>query len=87
MGRGPDPHIYLKVEGRADVRIGIRDSIVHIDRESPRIGTVVRIRTTKNQTETRTSRSVDRQPMLFQSASGGGMRPRVLCLLRPQRPP
>ncbi|WP_217928486.1 hypothetical protein [Bacteroides caecimuris] len=41
------------VEGRADVRIGIRDSVVHIDRTTARRATIVRIGTTEDSTEAR----------------------------------
>ena len=62
LGRGPAPHYRSKVEGRPDVRIGVRDTIVHIDISRPRIGTVVRITTTQHQTEARTPSTEARQP-------------------------
>ena len=40
-------------EGRADARIGIRDSMAHIDRATARIATIVRIGATENGTEAR----------------------------------
>ncbi len=40
-------------EGRADVRIGIRGSVVHIDRSYARIATVVGVGAAKHSTEAR----------------------------------
>ena len=42
-------------EGRADVRSGIRDSVVHIDRTSARSATVARIGATEDSTEARSN--------------------------------
>ena len=66
LGRGPTRQIALKVEGRADVHIGIRDSIVHIDIGDTRLRAIVRIATTKHQTEARTSRK-EGSSLLLQS--------------------
>ena len=66
LGRGPTRQIALKVEGRADVHIGIRDSIVHIDIGDTRLRAIVRIATTKHQTEARTARK-EGSSLLLQS--------------------
>ncbi len=51
------------VEGRADVRIGIRDSVVHIDRTTARMATIVRIGTTEDSTEVRRRLMDDSSPV------------------------
>ena len=45
----------LKVEGRPDVRIGVRDRIVHIDNTETRLRTIVSIAGTENEPETGTT--------------------------------
>ena len=50
-------------EGRADVRIGIRDSVVHIDRTTARMATIVRIGTTEDSTEVRRRLMDDSSPV------------------------
>ncbi|WP_289866116.1 hypothetical protein, partial [uncultured Muribaculum sp.] len=51
-GEALSPRFWI-VEGRADVRIGIRGSVVHIDRSYARIATVVGVGAAKHSTEAR----------------------------------
>ena len=84
----------LKVEGRPDVRIGVRDRIVHIDNTETRLRTIVSIAGTENEPETGTTslRRNDVQRYCFspknaefvllniQKFRAGALRARVLCL-------
>jgi hypothetical protein len=74
MGRGPCRRIsFLIVEGDANVRIGIRGSIVHIDRRNARIAAIVSVSTTEHSTEARTSPR--QQATLLEERRKGSQKP------------